>query len=274
MILPLDLETEVRVYLPIIFEILGEGKITPKQWRKINENYKKTQEKRAADYWLKDITRYEVNLYDVFEMRRKGNKRAYVFLDMLKKALEELCDALPVEDRVKLGDTIYHMLVQFDHKHRNYIGELLVLNNAVKKQQFSLVKIEAPITKTTSADFLLKNKSDGKEELVEVVNIHIKDTQENLKQFITGKLTDKMEAKTKGEAEHPKFTLVPVVWASFKVLRKIEKLYDEGDGIELKDVAPPCAFASFDYKDTIREFRVKFGTIPTLFKGENILEEE
>ncbi|RFS26224.1 hypothetical protein DVR12_00080 [Chitinophaga silvatica] len=268
---PINLEISVRHYLPIVFELLGERKIKPSQWRKINDNYRKIKKDRFTNYLNNSQKLFEVNLYDLFDMMEIGNRQAYFFLYLIKRSLEELCNAIPENNRYKLRDTLYNMLVQFDHKHRNYIGELLVLNNIVKSQQFELIEIEEPITNSTSADFFLRNKTTGATELLEVVNIHIDQPKEDIKKFIEGKLEAKFEAKTKNQIEYKRFTLIPVVWAPYKILRQIEKLYDDGDGIRLAYSLPPCAFASFDVENTIN-FVLKFGTIPTLFKGLNIQE--
>lgn len=266
-----DLETQVKVYLPIIFEILDKDSISAKKWKKINDKHQAEYQKRKKQW--EDNTRktFEINLYDLFEMYREGNRGAYKFLDMIKRTLEELHSSLPEKDRTKIKGTIYSMLVELDKTHRNYIGELLVLNNAIKHQQYKLISIESPITKSTKADFLLKNLITGDTELVEIVNLHIDDDKENLGLFITGKLEEKFGMKTKGISDHYKFTLVPVIWGSYALLRRIEAVYNNGEIPNLPYCLPACAFITYDYVGT-NEFTVHFGTITTLFKGLNIQE--
>lgn len=275
-----DVEREIKDSFPIIFEILGPEGLSGKDWATIKESYDQEKGRRQALNDKGDAYFVEVNFYDLIYMREHGNRRAYVFLDMFKNALEELCDSLDRQGKLLLRKTIKSILESFDHKHRNFIGELLVLNNAVKHQQFELLRIEFPIVeqskkgeKPPSADFLLKDKTNGNLELVEIVNIHVDDKIEDIHRFITGKLVDKIADKTKGKTEYKKFTLVPVIWASYKMLRRIEKLYIDGNGINVPSTLIPCAFASFDYADDFTEFKVKFGTITTLFVGENIAED-
>lgn len=264
MLTEIDLESKLRRSLPILFELLGEN-YTHAQWDTINSNFIKVHNRREAESIKEPGKLFQVNLYSLIIAKEVHRSRtAFVFLDFLQRTLEELCDTLTPANKKELRRTLYQVLINFDHKYRNYFGELLILNNAVKHGAHRLVKIESPITESKTADFLLENEKEGRV-LVEVVNIHIDDDRNDVKRFIAGKLEDKFISKAGDQKNSKPFTIVPVIWASHKQLRRLEAMYGSGDGIQVPfSCLPPCAYATFDY-DADR-FINKFGTITTLFK--------
>lgn len=88
------------------------------------------------------------------------------------------------------------------------------------------------------------DNNTGEQELVEVVNIHLDDAN-YLKENLVNRIEKKLLEKTSGKADYPRFTLVPVIWSPWEVLKDIEAHHKSGNGIATNGVVEPMAYCAF-----------------------------
>ena len=259
-----DLEQRLRLYMPSMFRVLGYGNLKKGQWRNLNKKFVEEHLKRKALYEANNnYLLVEANLFDLINATLKGNESAFRLVGLLDILFKGLGNHLLLEEKVMIRDTIYAALINFDHKFRNFIGELLVLLNAVENRRYSLVGVESDkIAKNNSADLTLLDNSTGEKELVEVVNIHF-DNSDYLKETLNFKIKDKMVKKTGGSSDFKPFTLAPVIWAPWEVLKDIGELYKSGNGVVMDNVNEPVSYCFFSGSNDMPIFR--FGKVSTLF---------
>jgi hypothetical protein len=185
-----------------------------------------------------------------------------MFLDFIRKALEELASRLTNDEKRLIIKTLYGFLISHDFKFANYLGELLVLNSITKSNSFILKSVESSIVGDLTADFLFEQANGTGNELIEVVNLHIDKTHANLVKHLTKKYRRKLKDKRGGATNYNKFTLIPVIWASFADLQRVLGIYQSGAIRQMPYVFEPVAYSCTTMTDG--EIIYKFGTISTL----------
>lgn len=259
----INIELQLRKHLPTIFDFFGESTLKTAQWQKINDNFFKNQEERKRRYKANDnYLVVERSIYDVIRAAEAGDLKASMLLSFIKKVFEELSTSIPPLERLKLKKTIFNLLISFDAKYFNYLGELLVLNNILKNEEYRLGGVEIKITKNKTADFLIIKNDNSHSSLVEVVNIHLGERTTNIDKYIEGKLISKVENKTYNNQDYEPFILIPVIWAPYETLKKVEQLYNEGAIRKTKMIWEATAFAMFTYPENHVLYR--FGYVTTL----------
>jgi len=267
-----DLEQQLQFYMPSMFRLLADRNLKKRQWKKLNKKFVDEHYKRVSLYETNNnYLLVEANFYDLINATMRGEKSAYSlvgYFDILFKALDK--NLLP-EEKVMVRDTIYSTLIHFDHQFRNFIGELAVLCNAVDKRRYSLLGVEKDtIAQNKTADFTLLDNNTGKKELVEVVNIHL-DNSNYLKETLINKLTEKFADKTCNSSDYKRFTLVPVIWAPVAVLQDLRELYKSGNGVAINDINEPVAYCAFSGPNDLPIYR--FCPISSLFPEGQIFVE-
>lgn len=261
--LDLDLKARLRQYLPVLFEFLDVEDFEPQQWEKLTSNFTDRFLKRKAQYEANNnqLT-IERDIYGVIIGKLNGERSATLFLDFIKKALEELAGRLTDDEKKLIIKTLYGFLISHDFKFSNYLGELLVLNSITKSNSFILKSVESSIVGDLTADFLFERSNGPGKELIEVVNLHIDETHTNLVKHLTKKYRRKLKDKKGGAIKYNKFTLIPVVWASFADLQRVLDIYQTGAIKKMPYVFEPVAYSCTTMPDG--EIIYKFGTISTL----------
>ena len=263
-----DLEQRLRLYMPAMFRLLSDRNLKAIQWRRLNKKFVEEHKKRKLLYEANNnYLRIEANFYDLINATINGDQSAFRlvgYFDILFKGLDN--NLLPLE-KVMVRDTVYFALINFDHKFRNFIGELSVLLNAVENRRYSLLGIEKDIiANNNTADFTLLDNATGAKELAEVVNIHLDDSN-YLKENLVNKIEKKLEEKTNKLVHFAPFSLIPIIWAPWEVLKDIATLYKSGDVITINGVVEPVAYCAFCDSNNRPIYR--FGPISTLFpKGD------
>ena len=261
--LDLDLKARLRQYLPVLFEFLDVEDFEPDQWQKLTSNFTDRYLKRKAEYEANNNHLIvERDIYDVIIGKLNGELPATMFLDFIKKALEELADRLTNDEKKLIIKTLYGFLISDDFKFANYFGELLVLNSITKSNNFTLKSVESSIIGDLTADFLFEHVNSKEIELIEVVNLHIDETHTNLVKHLTKKYRRKLKDKRGGATNYNKFMLIPVIWASFADLQRVLDIYESGAINKMPYVFEPVAYSSTTGPDG--EIIYKFGTISTL----------
>jgi len=265
-----NLEQGLRAYMPAMFRVLGNGNLKKGQWRNLNKKFVEEYNKRKALFHANNnYLLIEANLFDLINATLRGDESAFRLVGLLDILFKGLGKHLLEDEKIMVRDTIYATLINFDHKFRNFVGELLVLLNAVENRRYTLLGVEIDfIANNNTADFTLLDGSTGNKELVEVVNIHFDDAN-YLKETLENKIRDKVDKKTGGRADYKSFTLAPVIWAPWKVLKEIGELYKTGNGVVMDAVNEPLAYCFFSGPNDIPVYR--FGKISTLFPEGRIL---
>lgn len=259
----IDLKGRLREYLPVLFEFIDIEDFTTNQWETLNNNFvakyleRRTLYETAGNYLL-----IRPNIYDIITAKLKGDKPSVLFLDFIKKALEELSDNLDVAGKKSIIKTLYGLLVSYDHRFLDYLGELLTLNNILKSKKYKLIKVESCIVNEKTGDFLFQRIEDGYHDLVEVRSFHINEANTKLEDLFSKKLKAKIMEKTGGEPNYNKFYLIPIVWASVEDLRRVLTVFNDGATFKIQDVLEPVAYACLTTADGAVVY--KFGTLSTL----------
>lgn len=263
-----DIENNLRLYMPFLFELLGDNNLKKKQWRKINENFKKDFEGRKAVVTANNYLRVEASLYDVIYSTLTGDESAYRMFEFINIVLIRLNKYLSVDEKAQLKTTIFNVLSNFDHKYRNFIGELAALN-AMNESGYKLIAVEKDfIAGGRTADFTVYKNDRNDPELVEVVNIHFDETDEDLERLLLGKINKKIAEKIGNATTYRTFNLMPVLWAFPKDLKRLQEMYKAGFKINVPNVHEPFAYCSFR-GETIENIH-RFCAISNLYTDEII----
>lgn len=258
-----DLKWRLRQYLPILFEFLDVHDFSQEQWKKLNDNFLKQYHRRQRDYaaagnYLEVIP----NIYDLISAELKGNESATVFMTFLRKVLEELADYLSDREKKLIIKNLFDLMISYDQRFLNFLGELLVLNSIVKTRLYTLVEVESRIVNEKSADFLFKRKDNLALHLVEVRSFHVSEKNTRLQELFTKKLNEKIAEKVDNELEYNSFLLVPMIWAPIDDLRRVKDVYNDGKTFQIKNVAEPVSYISGKYQNGTITYM--FGTLSTL----------
>lgn len=141
--------------------------------------------------------------------------------------LEALNERLLPEQKGLLADTIGKVLRNANKDYRHYFGELFALDVALKNG-FEFCKSAVQIGNKKDAEYLIKDSQDGREYMLEVVNVLVANPNPKLTKE---KLAWKLNNKLKEGADGSNFILLPVIW--WEKLETVEAL---AKGIEEWDV--------------------------------------
>ncbi len=259
-----DLKAKLTGYFPVLFELLENE---PFDWKTINDKFSTNHLRRLTNYIHGDREPMETNFYDVIAESLNGNPQGQRMVTFFRGTLEQLARSLDSAGRKKIKDTLYNLLIEMDLNYLNYIGELSVLNVFLWNKAFRLHAIESPLGNGNGADFSLEPVSGGKPTLIEVVNIRPRtypNSPDILKKFLEGKLSEKIQKKTKGDMTYLTFRLVPVICGSADELAWTAKLLKGEITLNVPNITDPCAFATFPDKERGGTF-FRFGTLDSLF---------
>lgn len=256
----------LKLFVPALVELV-DGKDFP--WTKIDNLFSEKIKMRKAKCNNETII-VEASIYDIIVEAKQQNSSAIGLLDFLDKLFEELNDNLNKTERQLVRSNIKKMLISFDSKYLNFLGEIATLNNLIKSKSFRLISIEEKIPNGKSIDFKLLNIEQNKTMLVEIVNIHlnnekVENDSEAIRVFLTGKLTDKKETKSLKLDNLVQFYLIPVIWGSAENLKVYSDFY-RFNSLNLDGILEPVAYLTYSDK-TGHYYKHYFTTISKLFDG-------
>src|ERR1035437_44450 len=232
-------------YLPSIFTIIDENDL---DWTNIDSLFKKKIEKRIQECKGETII-VETTIYDLIIEVKKKNSQALRLLDFINKLFYELSGNLDTLEKQLVKNNIRNILINFDMRYLNFIGEIAVLNSLMKTKKYSLEGIETKLSNNKSIDFKLKQYSDNSYILIEIVNIHlnsdrIEKSNVKIDKFLTERLEQKVKNKKQGLFEDINFYLIPVLWGNSDDL-KIYSDYFIENSIQIKNVIEPLSYLTF-----------------------------
>lgn len=205
-----------------------------------------------------------------------GNGNYQYLYIYFRNILIELKDNVPENRKHYVRSILKNVLLKWDTEFLNFICELSVLNNLIKTG-FRLEKVEEKMENSKGMDFTVIDQ-DGKAVLIEVVNFSLEPVQgyddDRLVRWLTGKQMDKYNDQAKDGLKR-KFTLVPVLWGTHVVLKRIKDLYETRLDLTAMNIHEPMAYSCLILKD--KSYRINFSRIRNIFiidGGFNIPKED
>ena len=262
----LDLKNRLRQYIPSLFEILNDDRIS---WKDISNKFQKTYDARLALYNKNGSLRVTASFYDVITERQNGTTGAIHLLDYFDKLFREISDRLDNIQKQQLKSTVYNLLTSVGSDYLHYIGELLlaILNQLIKSEHYIFRQTEFNLGNGNSADFYFNEMKTVKEVLIEVLNIvlkqEIKDDDRQIRDFLDYRFKQKINRKTKGRTDLRSFQLMPVIWGPSKDLRRLAEFYKNGNTVDIINCTSASAYSTFLVDDG--SYFHRFGSLASLF---------
>jgi hypothetical protein len=259
-----DVEQNLKILYPTIFEFLGDRRIG---WKKTSQNYERLikTRKHLVTNSKTGIIQSELCLLDIIAQRVINKSKNIHLSEFFNTILQNLLNQTDEAERIQLSNTIYNTLINLDRRYLNFVGELAVLS-IMKDQGYYLEQTEFPLTKeknTKRIDFLLSK--EGENRLLEVVNIHIPFeipiTKESVKLIFESKVKDKIAVKNRNTEW--KFSLAPVIWSDFKTLEIINGFFEPE---KYDRVLFPFAYMGYNLKGS-NQSKVMFGSIDRVIEA-------
>jgi len=236
------------------------------RWSEISRKFQETYDARLVQYNQKGSLRVAASFFDVISAALNKQESAIRLLDYFQKLFEEISDRLNAKQKQQLKSTVYNLLITNDTQYLHFIGELSVLNQLIKSGNYIFQETEFNLGNGKSVDFHFKDIRTGKDILIEVYNIVLDrdfEGKEQIKKFLTHRLSQKINNKTKGRTDLLNFELVPVIWATKENLQRLSNFYKSGNVISVPNCLPACAYLAFTTDDSQNIHR--FGIVHTLF---------
>lgn len=263
---PFNIQEKLKIYFPILFELLNNNKI---DWKRVEKTFFKKYELYMQKHKIVNSSfQIEASFYSIISAAIKKEKPAIMLLDYIQKLFEELTDKLDDAEKKEIKNTIFGFLTNIDTKYLNFLGELSVLNQFKKRTAFKLIKTEEKLlevgSNNSTVDFKFLNPTTSGFEFVEIVNIHLNEKNTTCDNSINILLSQKISEKLlkKGIKENAKFFLVPVVWGNWREIKLIELYYERFKPI-FQNTGIPVCFVPFTTHDG--KLVQRFGTIDTIF---------
>lgn len=268
---PFDIQEKLKIYFPILFELLNNNKI---DWKRIEKTFFKKYELYRLKHSEVNLPfQIEASFYSIITAAIKNENSAIMLLDYIQKLFEELTDNLDDSEKKEIKKTIFGFLTNIDIKYLNFLGELSVLNQFKKRSPFKLVKTEEKLLEVgpnnSTVDFKFLNTTTNEFEFVEVVSIHLNQkntaSDESINVLLSQKIQEKLSKK--GIKENAKFFLVPVVWGNWKEIKCIEQYYKKFEPVFRNTCVPVC-YIPFTTQDG--NLVQRFGSIDTIFANSTV----
>jgi hypothetical protein len=125
-----------------------------------------------------------------------------------------------------LHGTIRSLLISFDSRYRNFLGELGILSVMIESKNFDLIQLEYRLPNRKRVDFKIVHKITREEYLVEILNFqfenkNIEYSEEGFTNFFTRRFNAKKDDKLRGLQLVNNFKIIPIFWG----IRKDIELY-------------------------------------------------
>ncbi len=221
------LREDLQKYLPNLFGLLY---IEP-DWDSLSQKINNKGIAQTGSY-------LDSHLYELIAGAKVNDLNALVILEYFDIVFREIC-TLPEHARKQLNQKALEILRTLTPDFKNYIGELAVLDGILKTGQFRLLQAEASLGNGKSAEYYIENIEQTETYYVEVVNIHLTESHGNLRKTLRRKIVHKINDKRK--KVDIEIIVVPVIWASRAMLKKLHDAYNQS--FTIKHAYEPFAFS-------------------------------
>jgi len=138
----------------------------------------------------------EASIFDQIISIKKGDSDYIGMIDFYNKLFYQLKLLLNQEEKKLILRTIKNLLVSFDSKYLNYLGELSALYQLKRTNNFILLEVEKNLPNGKSIDFDMTIQDPKMRVLIEVINIQInpkkvENNANSIRRFINGRLEKK-----------------------------------------------------------------------------------
>ncbi len=257
-----DVKSFLKHHSPEIFEIISETRI---DWRRLGENYKNRYERLLAIRESKGVAPYQASIYEILMYASVGRREAVHVQNYFKETVKKLKIILSAQELEFIGDNIVGVITNLDMKYLNFIGELGFLVIIKEQTKWLLTGTEIKIDFEKRIDFEFKTDK-GKKVKIEIMNIHltkeIDESNDGIDKFITKRIEDKKNDKTKNNSTQIDFHIATVIWGSHTELRKISN-YLKRKSWAIPMALKPIGFVSFTDKNG--NMFQKFKDLETIF---------
>jgi hypothetical protein len=198
---------------------------------------------------------------------KKGDSNCIGMMDFYNKLFHQLKLLLSKKEKMLILNIIKNLLVSFDSKYLNYLGELSVMYQLKRTNNFTLLEVEKVLPNGKSIDFDMMIRNPKMRVLIEVFNIQInpekvENDSKAIKTFINGRLKNKINDKKANLIGDWNIHLVPIIWGGHEQL-EIYYEYFKTNSTDLPLSYSPLAFLT--YYDQDGNYFPKFGSLSTLF---------
>jgi hypothetical protein len=262
-----DIKNRLKDYFPIIFELLGDNNL---DWKTIEKRFGKKLDEHIIKFNFKgQPIRIEASLFHIIIASKQGKDEAIGRLDSITKLFQELIIRLDNEEKRLIKKNLFDLLTNIDMKYLNFLGELCVLNQVRRNIDLKLIATEQPLDKDNrkgaKIDFVFFNEKSTNKFLVEIINIHINETNTSTDDKIKTLLDQKLNGKLnrKGIKMTPEFLLVPVIWGQPDEIKRLIQYYKT---FKPKFQNTSIPFYSLAFPDEFGNLVHKFRAIDTILK--------
>ena len=187
----IDSENLIIKYIPELYNLLIKRRYN--KWNEINN-------KVNQQILLKADVR--TNLFLLLnEIESNNNQNIKSFPVLLNTIIKRVLNTLPHKEK-RIWDALNGKFDNLnDWNYLNPIGELSALDKVLQNSDFDLIEIEASFPNGKTKDFLFQNRKNKSKLYVEVLNIHLPDSEfcnDKIKETIIGKLNKKITEEIAG----------------------------------------------------------------------------
>ena len=253
----------LSIFLPELTKFIGDEQFP---WDEIDYKFDKKIESRFSKNPEGSII-VEACIFDQIVSIKKRNTDYTGMMDFYNKLFYQLNTLLNKTEKKLILKTIRNLLVSFDSKYLNYLGELSALYKLKQTNNFILLDVEKVLPNGKSIDFDMMIKEPKMQVLIEILNIQInpekvEDDSNKICDFINGRIIEKLSVKKLNLVEEWNIHLVPIIWGGHKELEIYNK-YFKNNSLDLPLTYEPLAFIT--YYDNYNNYFPKFGAISSLF---------
>jgi hypothetical protein len=192
-------------------------------WAKIECKFESEIEKRFRDKGDREYITIEASIYDIIISVKSGKREHVGLLKYFNSLFTELSENLSEQEKTHVVSAVKNLLLTFDKRYLNFVGELAVLNQLKKTGNFNLHKHEFKLPNKKTIDFDLEILEPNMRILLEVLNIHINEQKvendfDKIKGFFERRISDKIDSKKMNLQPDYNIHIIPVVWGSYEQL--------------------------------------------------------
>lgn len=254
----------LSTFIPSLVELIGENDFP---WEAIDKKFNKKIDNILASS-NGDVISIETSIFNQIISIKQGKSDYRGFLDYYNKLFSQLNILLDKHEKKCILQNIKNLLMSFDLKYLDFLGELSVLYKLKASKRFNLLGTETLLPNNKRIDFDMEIPDSKMRVLIEVLNIQIKpnkvvDNEDEIRQFFEYRIIKKLEDKKSNLTEDWNIHLVPVLWGDHEKL-EIYSRYFKKNKFDLPLAYEPLAFIT--YTDQKEYFEPHFLPLSQLFK--------
>ena len=159
--LNINLKDVLRNRIPELLKFVGED--TSFSWASLNKKINKYHIKKIENYVYDNTMVNECSLLDVILIAIVLKERsAILLLNYIRKLFENLNKYLIANEKLLLRCKVYDILINFDHKYLNFLGEFSVLCLFCSNSIYTLLDVEYELPSGKKIDYLVRQNEDSK----------------------------------------------------------------------------------------------------------------